>query len=452
MKELASARCRVSLPVRRAPGARAVAGATSIDLSAQLYIAAGRRHSRCLACFEQLEVSQLWGLPAATARQSRSPTANALPAPPTTPIVLEAVGIGVGPRRPCRAGFHGPCGIDAFRLPQGRAGRRPATRGRAGTRASPPAPWCSRVGFVSWRARRSSATLPAPPGETRRFEPSRFDQLRPRAGEGARLSARPCSVRMLLPGKGWTDTPPRGSCSATDPAPETACAGRQFAVLRRSIPGKARRNLRPNRIGACSPPCVYGSGAARTCPGRELRCGGGEIQCMTQRPKRSPFVHCVGHGWPLCLRRPSGALLRGGQSPARRPSADSNFERGFEDQLGRILAYETVNLGKHVLFQGVVPADRTTATTTIITAIGYRYDRHDRYYRHDRYDRRHRRNRKKRPLRLQRLQGPEAHPLEEARPRARPPLRRLASRSGVTRGTTSSYRRTTTASASGEAE
>ncbi|MGH0032819.1 MAG: hypothetical protein ACQGVC_23745 [Myxococcota bacterium] len=34
--------------------------------------------------------------------------------------------------------------------------------------------------------------------------------------------------------------------------------------------------------------------------------------------------------------------------------ADSNFERGFEDQLGRILAYEAVNAGKEILFHGIV--------------------------------------------------------------------------------------------------
>jgi hypothetical protein len=34
-------------------------------------------------------------------------------------------------------------------------------------------------------------------------------------------------------------------------------------------------------------------------------------------------------------------------------AADSNFERGFEDQLGRIAAVEAVNLGKHVLLGGV---------------------------------------------------------------------------------------------------
>jgi hypothetical protein len=48
-----------------------------------------------------------------------------------------------------------------------------------------------------------------------------------------------------------------------------------------------------------------------------------------------------------------GAFLWVGASaaPAR---ADSNFERGFEDQMGRIMAYEAVNLGKAILFQGVV--------------------------------------------------------------------------------------------------
>jgi hypothetical protein len=44
-------------------------------------------------------------------------------------------------------------------------------------------------------------------------------------------------------------------------------------------------------------------------------------------------------------------LLQGAPAPAR---ADSNFERGFEDQMGRILAYEAVNLGKHILVRGVL--------------------------------------------------------------------------------------------------
>ena len=52
--------------------------------------------------------------------------------------------------------------------------------------------------------------------------------------------------------------------------------------------------------------------------------------------------------WLLC----GGTLaLFGAAAPA---SADSNFERGFERELGRILAHEAVNAGKAVLFQGVV--------------------------------------------------------------------------------------------------
>jgi hypothetical protein len=46
-----------------------------------------------------------------------------------------------------------------------------------------------------------------------------------------------------------------------------------------------------------------------------------------------------------------GAFLLLQAAPAR---ADSNFERGFEDQMGRILAYEAVNLGKHILVRGVI--------------------------------------------------------------------------------------------------
>jgi hypothetical protein len=44
-------------------------------------------------------------------------------------------------------------------------------------------------------------------------------------------------------------------------------------------------------------------------------------------------------------------LLQAAPTPAR---ADSYFERGFEDQMGRILAYEAVNLGKHILVHGVI--------------------------------------------------------------------------------------------------
>ncbi|HVN40249.1 MAG TPA: hypothetical protein VMW19_18970 [Myxococcota bacterium] len=37
---------------------------------------------------------------------------------------------------------------------------------------------------------------------------------------------------------------------------------------------------------------------------------------------------------------------------ARTARADSHFENGFEDQLGRILAFEAVQAGKAVLFHG----------------------------------------------------------------------------------------------------
>jgi hypothetical protein len=65
-------------------------------------------------------------------------------------------------------------------------------------------------------------------------------------------------------------------------------------------------------------------------------------------------------------------------------SADSNFERGFEDQMGRILAYETVNLGKHVLFQGVASSHYGHDT--------YRGDHYRYAYEPKRYERRHRRH------------------------------------------------------------
>jgi hypothetical protein len=48
-----------------------------------------------------------------------------------------------------------------------------------------------------------------------------------------------------------------------------------------------------------------------------------------------------------------GAFLLVGAAPTS-ARADSNFERGFEDQMGRILAYEAVNLGKHILVRGVL--------------------------------------------------------------------------------------------------
>ncbi len=68
--------------------------------------------------------------------------------------------------------------------------------------------------------------------------------------------------------------------------------------------------------------------------------------------------------WPLVLATVGAFVLVG--TSARPAQADSNFERGFEDQMGRILAYEAVNLGKHVLFQGVFQPYR-----------GYRNDPHD---------------------------------------------------------------------------
>ena len=55
--------------------------------------------------------------------------------------------------------------------------------------------------------------------------------------------------------------------------------------------------------------------------------------------------------WRLWLLCGTTLALFGAAAPA---SADSNFERGFERELGRILAHEAVNAGKAVLFQGVV--------------------------------------------------------------------------------------------------
>lgn len=74
----------------------------------------------------------------------------------------------------------------------------------------------------------------------------------------------------------------------------------------------------------------------------------GEVQAMRNRDVRKPGRA----GWPLFVAAIGSFLWLGATAaPAR---ADSNFERGFEDQMGRILAYEAVNLGKAVLFQGVV--------------------------------------------------------------------------------------------------
>lgn len=57
-------------------------------------------------------------------------------------------------------------------------------------------------------------------------------------------------------------------------------------------------------------------------------------------------------GWPLVAAALAAFLWVG--TAAAPASADSNFRRGFEDQMGRIMAYEAVNLGKAVIFQGVV--------------------------------------------------------------------------------------------------
>lgn len=81
-------------------------------------------------------------------------------------------------------------------------------------------------------------------------------------------------------------------------------------------------------------------------------------------------------GWPVAVAAIGAFLLVGSAAPAK---ADSNFSRGFEDQMGRILAYEAVNLGKHVLFQGVAQS---------VNHRPYRGDDH-RYDRDRRRDSRH---------------------------------------------------------------
>lgn len=62
-------------------------------------------------------------------------------------------------------------------------------------------------------------------------------------------------------------------------------------------------------------------------------------------------------GWPLAAAAIGAFFLSGATATAAR--ADSNFERGFEDQMGRILAFEAVSLGKQVLFQGVAHSHQT---------------------------------------------------------------------------------------------
>ena len=80
--------------------------------------------------------------------------------------------------------------------------------------------------------------------------------------------------------------------------------------------------------------------------------------------------------WPLVLATVGAFVLVG--TTATPAQADSNFERGFEDQMGRILAYEAVNLGKHVLFQGVFQPYPGHGDH-------HRYSRHDDQRRHGRH-------------------------------------------------------------------
>jgi len=88
--------------------------------------------------------------------------------------------------------------------------------------------------------------------------------------------------------------------------------------------------------------------------------------------------------WRLVLLCGGTLLLFGAAAPA---SADSNFERGFEHELGRILAHEAVNAGKAVLFHGVVHpyADHGYQQARH----GYSYDTHRRH-RYVEHKRRHR--------------------------------------------------------------
>ena len=117
--------------------------------------------------------------------------------------------------------------------------------------------------------------------------------------------------------------------------------------------------------------------------------------------------------WPLVLATVGVFVLVG--TSATPAQADSNFERGFEDQMGRILAYEAVNLGKHALFQGVVQPYRGHGDDHHYSRHGVhhrrgklftRYDRgrgpsHDHWKRYDADDWRHYRHERRSNYRIQ---------------------------------------------------
>jgi hypothetical protein len=94
-----------------------------------------------------------------------------------------------------------------------------------------------------------------------------------------------------------------------------------------------------------------------------------------------------------------GAVLVAGLLSAGPARADSDFQRGFEHELGRILAHETVHLGKHVIYHGGAPhAVRTVYVERYPVVHAPRHHRHWRpriarlERRHDRHHRRHHRH------------------------------------------------------------
>jgi hypothetical protein len=106
--------------------------------------------------------------------------------------------------------------------------------------------------------------------------------------------------------------------------------------------------------------------------------------------------------WPLAAAA-IGAFILVGTAPAP-AQAGSGFEHGFEDQLGRIFAFEAVNLGKHMLFQGVSHPYRGTNHRSYDRGDDHRYVRYEsrhgygKHYwksrrrdhkRHDRWQRKH---------------------------------------------------------------
>ncbi len=103
--------------------------------------------------------------------------------------------------------------------------------------------------------------------------------------------------------------------------------------------------------------------------------------------------------WRLVWLCGGTLALFGAAAPAS--AGDTNFERGFERELGRILAHEAVNAGKAILFQGIVHPDAH------LQYAGHRG--HPRYYR-GHHDRRHwRKHRRIEHRRWQRRQHRHHH-------------------------------------------